>query len=341
MLNRHTAYKFKNGASSQNRVVVPPMASQTADKDGFVTDITVEHYSRLAQAKAGLIFVEYTFVHRTGKGEANQLGAYTDEQISGLARISSAIHLSSALAGLQLVHAGGKTSTELTGTHLMAPSAIPVPVKGWQPEAPIAMTFDQIHDWVDWFVAAAGRAAAANFDLVELHAAHGYGLNQWLSPLTNQRQDSFGGSIEGRSRLLLQIVTKIKAVYPNLLLSVRLPAQDHMDGGLTVQEMAWVVSQLELVGTDIIDVSSGIGGWRRPDGKMGQGYLIADAAQLKAHISVPVIGVGGIETGSFIDHVLQTNKVDFAAVGRAILQNPGEWDLKNLAPPSIEVPVAI
>lgn len=341
MLNRHTAYKFKNGASSQNRVVVPPMASQTADKDGFVTENTVEHYGRLAQSRAGLIFVEYSFVHPTGKGEANQLGAYTDAQIPGLTKISSAIHLSSALAGLQLVHVGGKTSTELTGAPLMAPSAIPVPVKGWQPETPTAMTSDQIQDWMDWFVAAAGRAAAANFDLVELHAAHGYGLNQWLSPLTNKRQDSFGGGIEGRSRLLLQIATKIRATYPNLLLAVRLPAQDHMDGGLTVQEMAWVVSQLELVGTDIIDVSSGIGGWRRPDGRTGQGYLIADAAQLKSHISIPVIGVGGIETGNFIDQILQASKVDLAAVGRAILQDPENWGLKNLAQPSLEVSVAI
>lgn len=331
MLNRHTPYKFKNGVTSQNRVVIPPMASQTADRDGFVTDSTVEHYRRLSQSKAGVIFVEYSFVHQTGKGEVNQLGAYTDEQIPGLEKISSVIHLSSALAGLQLVHVGGKTSTDLTGMPLMGPSAVPVPVKGWQPETPTAMALEQIQDWMDWFVAAAGRAAVANFDLVELHAAHGYGLNQWLSPLTNKRQDCFGGSIEGRSCLLLQTAKRIKAVFPNLLLSVRLPAQDHMDGGLTVQEMAWVVSQLELVGADIINVSSGIGGWRRPDGRTGQGYLIADAARLKANISVPVIGVGGIETGAFIDQVLQANKVDFAAVGRALLQYPADWGSKNLA----------
>lgn len=341
MINRHTAYKFKNGTSSQNRVVVPPMASQTADKEGFVTEDTVKHYCRLAQSRAGLIFVEYSYVHPTGKGEDNQLGIYTDAHIPGLKKISSAIHLSSALAALQLVHVGGKTSTELTRAPLMAPSAIPVPVKGWQPETPTAMTPEQIHEWVDWFVTAAGRAEGANFDIVELHAAHGYGLNQWLSPITNKRQDSFGGSIEGRSRLLLQIATKIKTTHPKLLLAVRLPAQDHMDGGLTVQEMAWVVSQLELVGTDIIDVSSGIGGWRRPNGRMGQGYLISDAEELKSHISIPVIGVGGIETGSFIDQILEAKKIDFAAVGRAILQDPANWGLNNLARDSSEASVAI
>lgn len=329
-INRHTPYRFKNGLVMKNRVVVPPMASQTADESGFVTEQTIEHYERLGRSSAGLIFVEYSFVHQTGKGEANQLGANSDANIPGLRRIASVLHKSSALAGLQLVHVGGKTSTALTRTPLMGPSAIAVPVKGWEPETPMQMTENQIQNWTEWFEEAAGRAVAADFDFVELHAAHGYGLNQWLSPLTNKRTDSFGGTIEGRSRLLLQIASKIKATYPNTLLSVRLPAQDYLDGGLTVDEMAWVVSQLESIGADLIDVSSGIGGWRRPEGKSGQGYLVADAAKLKSQTSVPIMGVGGIETGEFIDEILETAQVDFAAVGRAILQDPEKWSRQNL-----------
>jgi NADPH2 dehydrogenase len=329
-VNRHTPYRFRNGLLMKNRVIVPPMASQTADKNGFATDRTIEHYRRLGRSKAGLIFVEYSFIHQTGKGEALQLGADSDSNIPGLRQIASVLHQSSAIAGLQLVHVGGKTSTDLTGAPLMGPSAIAVPVKGWEPETPVPMSEEQIQNWTEWFVEAAGRAVAADFDFVELHAAHGYGFNQWLSPLTNKRTDSFGETIEGRSRLLLQIVAKIKATYPNILLSVRLPAQDHLDGGLRVGEMAWVVSQLEIIGVDLIDVSSGIGGWRRPEGRSGQGYLVADAAQLKAQTSVPVMGVGGIETGEFIDSILWTGQVDFAAVGRAILEDPESWSRKNL-----------
>lgn len=340
-INRHTPYRFKNGLTTKNRVVVPPMASQTADENGYVTDRTNDHYKRLTQSNAGLIFAEYTFIHRTGKGEANQLGADSDSNIPGLKKIASVIHQSSAIAGLQLVHVGGKSSTDLTGAPLMGPSAVPVPVKGWTPGEPVPMTIGQIQEWINWFLAAAGRAVVAGFDLVELHAAHGYGLNQWLSPLTNKRSDSFGGTIEGRSRLLLQIATKIKAQYPGTLLSVRLPAQDHFDGGLTVNEMSWVVAQLESVGVDLINVSSGIGGWRRPEGNSGQGYLVADAAQIKSHTAVPVIGVGGIETGDFIDEILVTRKVDFAAVGRAILQDPTVWSKEHLRAVPAEISVAI
>ncbi|MBK7962704.1 MAG: NADH:flavin oxidoreductase [Bdellovibrionales bacterium] len=243
-INRHTPYRFKNGLIMKNRVIVPPMASQTADEGGFVTTRTLEHYRRLGRSNAGLVFVEYSYIHQTGKGEAHQLGADSDAHIPGLKQIASVIHQSSAIAGLQLVHVGGKASTDLTRSPLMGPSAIAVPVKGQEPETPRPMTEDQIQSWIEWFVKAAGRAVSADFDFVELHSAHGYGLNQWLSPLTNKRTDPFGGSIEGRSRLLLRIAAEIRATYPSILLSVRLPAQDHLDGGLTVDEMAWVVLNL-------------------------------------------------------------------------------------------------
>ncbi|MGE4133565.1 MAG: NADH:flavin oxidoreductase [Bdellovibrionales bacterium] len=331
MVTRFTPYTFSQGPTSKNRVVVPPMASQTADSEGFATARTIQHYSRLAASGAGLIFAEYTFVNKSGRGEAHQLGADTDDKIVGLSRIAKVIQQSGALAGLQLVHVGGKTTRDLTGGPLMAPSAVVVPVKGWEPEVPEAMSLEDIRLWVDWFVAAAGRALNAGFDLVELHAAHGYGLNQWLSPLTNQRSDSYGGSIMGRSGLLVEIAHEIKSRFPDLLLAVRLPAQDHIEGGLTVIDMAWTVTRLEQVGVDLIDVSSGIGGWRRPEGRTGQGYLIGDAALLKAKAQAPVIGVGGIETGEFIDEILSARKVDFAAVGRAILHDPKAWGELNLS----------
>ncbi|MBX3017888.1 MAG: NADH:flavin oxidoreductase [Bdellovibrionaceae bacterium] len=321
---------FRNGKTARNRIVIPPMASQTADADGFATPETWAHYARLGEAGAGLIFVEYSYVHPTGKGEPRQLGAHSSAQVPGLTRIAESLHAAGALAGLQLVHVGGKTTSALTGHPLMGPSAIPVPVKGRELETPTPMNAQDIQNWSDWFLEAARRAEAAGFDIVELHAAHGYGLNQWLSPLTNRRDDAYGGGIEGRNRLLLDLVARLKREVPGLLLAVRLPAQDHLPGGLEPVEMAWVARQLEVLGIDLLDVSSGLGGWRRPAHREAEGYLVDDAAFLKAHVSIPVIGVGGIESADYVDHILNEKYVNLAAVGRAILRDPAAWGRQNL-----------
>lgn len=328
--NRWTTYNYRNGKTAKNRIIVPPMASQTADEFGFVTEKTIEHYENLAQSGAGLIFVEYSFVHISGKGESHQLGADADNKLKGLSQIATTIQKTGSLAGFQIVHAGGKTSSEITGGELLGASSISVPVKGWVPEVPATLLESQIENYVQWFVDSAHLASLAGFDFVEIHAAHGYGLNQWLSPLTNIRSDQYGGNIERRAKILFLILEKIKKEIPNLLLAVRVPAQDYIEGGLTLSEMSWVTQKLETMEVDLIDVSSGIGGWKRPEGRNGQGYLIEDAHALKKYLSIPVVGVGGIESGNFIDEVLGTEKIDFAAVGRAILKNPAVWNENNL-----------
>jgi NADPH2 dehydrogenase len=330
MINRFTPFKFKNGKLLQNRVVIPPMASETADTNGFATQKTINHYERLSRSGASLVFVEYSFVHESGRGEQFQLGAHSDETVPGLSEIAEIIHRQSSFAGLQLVHVGGKAEASVGQQELMSPSGVRVPVIGWEPGLSREMNKKDIKNWVEWFVASARRAHVSGFDIVELHAAHGYGLNQWLSPLTNKRGDEYGGDITGRSKILFEIIEEIKKAVPQLLIAVRLPAQDHLEHGLCVEEMKWVVEQLEKIGVDLIDVSSGIGGWRRPEGKRGEGYLVDDAYLLREKISIPVIGVGGIETASFIDKTLQEKRIDFAAVGRAILKNPEEWGARNL-----------
>jgi NADPH2 dehydrogenase len=338
VLNRWSPYHFKPDVVARNRIVVPPMASQTADAEGRATERTIEHYRRLSESGAGLIFVEYSYVHPSGRSEAQQLGAASRAHEHGLATLASVIHASGALAGVQLVHCGGKSTHELTGGPLMAPSALRVPVKGWEPDLPQAMTLAHIREWREWFRSAAQRALHAGFDVIELHAAHGYGLNQWLSPLTNQRDDEYGGGIEARSRLLFEIVgdivEQIKGEFPKAVLAVRVPGQDHLPGGLTSHDMKWVAKGLLAHGVELIDVSSGIGGWRRPEGREGEGYLVADAAELKTAIATPVIGVGGIKTGPFIDHLLASSQIDFTAVGRAILEDPRAWRDAHLDPES-------
>src|SRR4051812_31627956 len=182
-LDRFSSLSFRNGKAFRNRVVVPPMASETADRDGFVTDETLAHYGKLSRSGAGLVMVEYTYVHRSGRSEERQLGIQSDAHIFGLARLASAIRAAGAVAGLQITHAGGKTSRDLSGDALMGPSPIPVPVKDREMECPDPMGEAEIELWKESFRAGYLRAAAAGFDLVEAHAAHGYGLNQWLSPI--------------------------------------------------------------------------------------------------------------------------------------------------------------
>lgn len=326
--SRWSSLDLGRGRITRNRVVVPAMASETADAEGFVTDKTLAHYRRLTQSGAGLINVEYTFVHRSGRSEPHQLGAATDNHLAGLSELARVIKSSGAVAGLQLVHSGGKTSRDLTGGVIMGPSAIAVPVKDRELEEPTPMTIDAIRGWQQDFVAATRRAVASGFDLVELHCAHGYGLNQWLSPLTNQRTDEYGGA--HRVRILREIVRAIRGEFPDLLLAARLPGQYFIPGGLTVSDMIAMIKLLVSDGLDIIDISSGLGGWRRPSERTRQGYLVPEAVIIQQAFEQPVIGVGGIEDGAFIDELIQRGDLALAAVGRAILKDPFVWYQNNL-----------
>lgn len=328
--NRYSPLFFKNGKAAKNRVVVPPMASSTADEYGYVTDATVAHYAKLATSGAGIVWVEYSHVHGSGRSEENQLGIYEDGQIEGLKRVAHIIHQQGALAGIQIVHAGGKTDRGLTGGALMGPSDRTVPIKGEELEAADPMTSVDILLWKNSFRLAAHRVQEAGFDGVELHAAHGYGLNQWLSPITNQRRDGYGGSLENRARLLFEIVEDLRACFPKLILAVRIPGQDGFSEGLTHAEMQWVARGLESRGLDLIDVSSGIGGWRRPGDREGEGFWVPEAQGIQSVVGIPVIGVGGIQTGAYIDQVIGHGKISLAAVGRAILSDPVRWGDTNL-----------
>lgn len=329
-INRHSFLNLKNGKTLKNRIVVPPMASQTADLKGLTTDKTLSHYDLLAQSGASLIIAEYSFVHEFGRSEPNQLGISGDYHIKGLTSLADIIHQRGAVSGIQLTHAGGKTEKEYSSGRMLSPSGVTVPIKDKILEAPEIMNLDEIHELIDHFVKAAGRASQAGFDLIEIHAAHGYGLNQWLSPLTNHRTDEFGGSIQKNLRILSEMILMIKIRYPDLLISVRIPGQDFFEGGLTQRDSSTIALMLESIGVDILNVSSGIGGWRRPRDRSGEGYLIEEAGVISSKVSVPVIGVGGIESGIYIDEVLNEGKVSLAAVGRAILKDPKSWREKQL-----------
>ncbi len=324
MKNRYSSLHIRN-QTLRNRIVIPPMASQTALDSGLVSKQTFAHYQRLSQAKPGLLIVEYTYVHPSGKSESNQLAIDSDEQIEGLSEIARIIRLSGALAGIQITHAGSKSKAQYAGGQTIAPSAIAVPVKGEVLEIPREMNFDEIQQMKLWFLQAAKRAVVAGFELIEIHSAHGYGLNQWLSPITNQRRDAYGGDIIGRARLLLEIVKLLRETLKDTLISIRLPGQDFIEGGLTTQDSIQIARLLQTAGADILHISSGIGGWRRPNDRTGEGYLVNEARGIAASVEIPIIGVGGIQSGAYIDSSLASNYFSLAAIGRAILHDPIAW----------------
>lgn len=329
-VSRFSELKFSNGKKMRNRIVIPPMASGTANPDGYATERTLSHYLKLAVAEPGLLIVEYSFVHLSGRSEEYQLGIQSDAHIADLSRLAQSIQSTGALAGIQITHAGAKTERGLTDGRLMAPSDLAVPVKDRQLERPQAMTISEIKIWQKAFSDAVDRAVQAGFDVVEFHSAHGYGLNQWLSGITNQRTDEYGCTLQGRMRLLLEIITAARQKYPCQLFSVRIPGQDFIEGGLSLSDSIEIAKALQKAGVDMIHVSSGIGGWRRPGHRNGEGYLVAEAEKIQAALEIPVIGVGGIETGVFIDESLQKGRFSLAAVGRAILKDPQAWCEQNI-----------
>jgi NADPH2 dehydrogenase len=298
----------------RGRLVLPPMASQTADEAGRVTPKTLAHYDRIVGDRHALAWVEYTAVHPLGKSEPNQTMLTDEGHLPGLEALAALIRSKGALPGIQLTHAGAKTDAEMIGRQPLGASAVPVPAHGGDLPAPVPMTEAELSEVLDAFVVAAQRAEAIGFAAIEIHAAHGYFFNQWLSPITNQR----GGD---RHRPLIDLVTRLRAVLePETLISIRFPGQDRLPGGLELAETAALGRALKAAGLDLLDVSSGLGGWRRQRDQRGEGYLVADAAVLRREVGLPVIGVGGVSSLDYAAEALES--VDFLAVGRAVLENP-------------------
>lgn len=309
----------------KSRLVLPPMASGTGDEAGRVTAETRAHYARIVTGHQGLSFVEYTYVHDAGRSEPRQLGLSRAEHQEGLAELATLVRSRGAVPAIQLTHAGAKTERELIGRKPLGASAVPVPAYGGDVPAPEPMDDEAIAELLAAFVTAAQRAERAGFQVIEIHAAHGYFFNQWLSPLTNRRGDRHGGSQAARSALLLELIARLRQVLrTDTLLSLRFPAQDRLEGGLTLAETSWLAQRVETAGVDVLNVSSGLGGWRRGREQRGEGYLVGDAAELRPFLRIPVIGVGGIHSLDYCREVLERQSVDLLAVGRAILENP-DW----------------
>jgi len=305
------------------------MWSAQATPAGRVTEKIIDYHRVRAAAGCGLIIVEHAFIDPRGRNSATQLGVYSDGMIEGLSRLASAIRGEGAAAALQISHAGSRASPGVLGAiKPVAPSAVRHP---YDPagEIPEALSQSQIREVIGAFGSAAVRAREAGFDAVEIHGAHGFLLSQFLSPLTNQRTDEFGGNVDNRSRIHLAVLGEVRrrvgSAFP---VFVRLGAHDETPGGLELNDACEAATRLAAGGVDLIDVSGGLQGSRG----LGQdpGYFVPYAAAIKARVKVPVIVTGGIREPALADRIVRDGHADLVGIGRAMLDDP-EWARKAIA----------
>jgi NADPH2 dehydrogenase len=309
------------GLKLPNRIVMPPLISLGANEAGEVTERHIEHYRN--SVGPGLMIVEVTAVLPEGRVSQRQLGIYSDRHREGLARLAGIIHESGAAAGIQLHHAGLKA--------FQGPWIETEAHSDDTRQAPDLARID-LRRIGQAFVTAARRAASAGFDVIELHNAHGYLLSQLLSPLTNNRKDRYGGSLENRQRFLFETLRAVQdAVGSDALITCRLGAADGRPGGLTLDEGCDTASRLEEEGVRILDISGGVEG--APDirpANSAYSSILHLARAIKGQVSIPVIGVGGIRTPERAEQALEDEMADLVAIGRGILADPA-WARKTIA----------
>lgn len=307
-------YKIKN-MDLKNRVVMPPMCMYAArDNSGQVNEFHLAHYGARAIGGVGMIIVEATGVRKEGRITDGCLGIWEEGQLPGLKKLAGSIQSLGAVPAIQLIHAGRKSVT--TGTRCLAPSAIPY---NRHPVSYEEMTKEDIDQVVQAFADAAQRADLAGFEGIELHGAHGYLIHQFLSPLSNQRQDAYG---QDRALFLKQLVHAIDQVWPReKALWIRISATDWLEGGIVVEDWLGWLKELPRP-MDLVHVSSG--GLMKADVHVYPGYMLPLARQIKEGLSLPVIGVGLLDQEQLIQNALESGSCDMVALGRELLRQPNK-----------------
>lgn len=312
----------------RNRLVMPAMSETLTDKHGSYTDDEMAYYSERAKGGTGLIITSFGCVDPRGLGAANQLCAYDRESIVSLKKISEGVHRNNGKIFLQLHHAGRAADPEITGVQPMGPSAIPTALEfgGFLP-TPREMTREDIQDIIRKFIFAAGIGQQSNFDGVEVHCAHSYLLNQFISPMSNHRTDEYGGSTENRAKIVVEIITGIKAKLGRAFpVSVRLETEEGRPEGLHIEEAVKIACLLEKAGADMINVSAGGYETERlciaSAGSQPEGYLVENAAKIKAVVNIPVAVVGLIRDFGMADSIIAQGKADFIVMGRPHIADP-------------------
>ena len=313
-----------------NRIGIPPMCQYSAH-DGVASDWHFVHYGSRAVGGAALMIIEATAVTAQGRISPGDLGLWNDAQIEPLARITRFAKEQGCIAAVQLAHAGRKASV---GLGWQAQRTLNASEGGWEIVAPSAISFGEgysqpheldaadITQLIANFVASARRAREASFQIVEIHAAHGYLLHQFLSPLSNHRTDTYGGSFENRTRLIREVVGAVRAEWPERLpLLIRLSATDWVDGGWTVDETVELCRTLKKLGVDLVDVSTA---GLIPTAKIpvGPGFQTEFAARIRHEANIPTAAVGLMTAPEQADHIVRSGQADMVLIGREILRNP-------------------
>ena len=316
----------------KNRLIMPPISTNLAGEDGTVSEELLFHYAERARGGVGLITVENVCIaYPLARHGAAQPRIDDDVFIPGLRCLTEAIHQGGAKAAVEITHPGMNAGLRyIEGETPVAPSAVPRSKDGLIPRA---LSREEVVEVVQEYVGAAQRAKEAGFDAVELQACHGLLINQFLSQLTNQRQDEYGGGRENRSRFLLEIVEGIKhRAGFDFPVMVRLVAKDMLEGGLTLEDGCWFARRLEEVGADAIHPDFGLGGKEERLEPMPypQAWRVYLAEEVKAAVSIPVIAVGVIREPRVAEGILEAGKADFVALGRALIADPG-WPDKARA----------
>jgi 2,4-dienoyl-CoA reductase-like NADH-dependent reductase (Old Yellow Enzyme family) len=314
----------------RNRIAVSPMCQYSA-VEGRATDWHLVHLGSRAVGGAALVLAEATAVEGRGRISPADLGLWDDAQVEPLARVVRFVESQGAVAGVQLAHAGRKASTRAPweggaalapaegGWPVVAPSALP-----FSPESPVPEALDAagLRAVAKAFADAARRALAAGFRTIELHAAHGYLLHQFLSPLSNHRTDAYGGSLENRSRLLREVIEAVRNVWPESLpVMVRLSATDWVDGGWDAAQSVELCRGLGRLGVDLVDVSSGglVPNVKVP---LGPGYQVPFAERIRREAGIATGAVGMITAPEQAEHVVRTGQADVVLLARELLRDP-------------------
>jgi 2,4-dienoyl-CoA reductase-like NADH-dependent reductase (Old Yellow Enzyme family) len=308
-----------------------------ADGDGLPSHDLINLTAELAEGLVGLIITGYAYVRPDGQSSPRQSGVHIDACVGPLTRVSHAVHKAGGKVALQIVHGGGQAKKSLCGAEPAGPSAITQPGTG---AAVRGLGFDEILQLIEDFAWAAARAKAAGFDAVQLHGAHGYLINQFLSPNTNQRTDQFGGSLENRARFCLEVYRAVRdAVGPGFPVFIKLNSEDALADGLQLADSLRVAAWLAQEGIDAIEVSGGVraAGKNSParavKGPEQEGYFLANARRIKEMVDCPVVGVGGFRSPEVIAEALE--QVDAVAMCRPFIREPHlarRWQAGDLSP---------
>jgi len=307
--------------SLKNRIVMPPMCMYSSDDSGFVNEFHKVHYISRAIGGVGLIIQEATSVEKRGRISENDLGIWEDDQVEGLKELVSSLKKHDSKVAIQLAHAGRKCGVK--NEDIISCSSI-----NFNDDYKVAreMTIDDIKAVVESFKLAAIRALEADYDAIEIHAAHGYLIHQFLSPITNHRSDEYGGSLTNRVKLLREILTSVHQVWPNdRPIILRVSASDYVKDGIDVYMMKDIINQIKDL-IDIVHVSSG--GLVLAPINLFPGYQVKFAEYLKIETGLPTIAVGLITNIEQVEEILGNNRADLVALGRELLRNPN-WVLNN------------